>query len=58
MALITSRRSTFRGAPAGTGGGNNGSMMAHSASVRSLGYAWRLAVSMGSTLGCVIKDQP
>ena len=33
-------------------------MMAHSASVRSLGYAWRLAVSMGSTLGCVIKDQP
>ena len=58
MALITSRRSTFRGAPAGTGGGNNGSMMAHSASVRSLGYGWRRAVSMGSTLGFVIKDQP
>ena len=43
--------------PAGTGGGNNGSIIAHSASVRSLGYAcdWRRPYE---TPWVVIKDQP
>ena len=46
MALRTSRRLVFRGAPAATGGGNNGSMIAHCWSLRSLRYGLRGLMSM------------
>ncbi len=51
MALPTSRKLVVRGAPARTGGGNNGSKRAHWASLRSLGYGLRCLVSIGSTPG-------
>src|SRR5260370_4078049 len=41
MALTTSRRSALRGRPPGLAAGSNGANIAHSRSLRSLGYARR-----------------
>ena len=51
MALRTSRSGVVRGAPADTGGGNNGSKQPHWASLRSLGYGLRGLASMGLLRG-------
>jgi hypothetical protein len=46
MALSTSRMSVVRGCPPGLAGGISGSRIAHSRSLRSLGYSLRCIVSL------------